>query len=582
MRKSSSTAASSNSTESSGSGTKRYKGIVIHDGFASGKALRKASGFPNIEELQCDSPEEELNRLENALKKAIADLSETLSGLDPDSESHAIFSSHQLMLQDPVLLDEVRNSIQNKYFTADYAWISALKTYYEQWKRAAKGSSMEQRSSDIIDIANRVYRLLNESGEACDSTVGILVTEELSASDALALDPSFVKGVVSEKGNETSHSAILIRAKGIPVVFGIRDLCDSIQNETWIAIDGDFGDVFVGYDSDVDALINEKKALYDKQMEYYASQVKEKPYFSGDEVHLLANVSSVEQIHEAIKQGAQGVGLFRTEFLYLNRSSPPSEDEQFKKYQDAIKAVRGQKLVIRTADFGGDKPISYLKWDSELNPFLGKRGIRYSLSEVSLFKTQLRAILRAAHFGKIDVMFPMISTVDEIIEVKSRLKSIKNELEGEGVQVGEIAIGVMIEVPSAALQISDILNEVDFVSIGTNDLIQYVMATDRTLNTLGELTSSFQPAVLRLIDQVIKACIEQQKQVAICGEMAGDVRMTTLLLAFGLREFSMSADRIPRVKEVIKESTKERVKSLSDSFNRCRTLSDVSDLLTSV
>lgn len=574
-------ASTSNSSNSSESDTKRYSGIVIHDGFASGKALRKASGFPNIEEVRCDSPDYELNKLEKALKKAIVDLDETLSSLDPDSESHAIFSSHQLMLQDPVLLGEVRKSIQNRHFTADYAWISALKTYYEQWKRAAKGSNLEQRSSDILDIANRVYRLLDGSEDACNSTIGILVTEELSASDALALDPSFVKGVVSEKGNETSHSAILIRSKGIPVVFGIRDLCDSIQNETWIAIDGDSGDVFVGYDPDIDASIKEKKSRYDKQMEYYASQVKEKPYFSGEQVHLLANVSSVEQIHDAIKLGAQGVGLFRTEFLYLNRSSPPSEDEQFKKYHEALKAVRGHKLVIRTADFGGDKPISYLKWDSELNPFLGKRGIRYSLSEESLFNTQLRAILRAAHFGKIDVMFPMISTVDEIIDVKSRLKSLKIELENERAQIGEIAIGVMIEVPSAALQISDILKEVDFVSIGTNDLIQYVMAVDRTLDTLGELTSSFQPAVLRLIEQVIKEAVEQHKQVAICGEMAGDVRLTPLLLSFGLREFSMSADRIPRVKEAIKESSKVYVGNLSDSFKRCRTASDVSDLLTS-
>lgn len=542
--------------------------------------MRKASGFPNVAETTCDNPQHEISRLDQALKKAITDLDRTLSELDPNSESHAIFSSHQLMLQDPVLLDQVKVSIRNQNLTADYAWISALKSYYEQWKRAARGSSQEQRTSDIIDIANRVYRLLNNSGESCSSTVGILVTEELSASDALAMDPTFVKGVVSENGNETSHSAILIRSKGIPVVFGVHDLCSSLDDESWISINGETGEVFVGYDSEMEKSINQKKALHDERMAYYATQVHIKPVFGDNVVHLLANVSSVEQIHDAIKQGAQGVGLFRTEFMYLNRASAPSEDEQFKKYRDAIKAVRGQKLVIRTADFGGDKPIFYLKWDSELNPFLGKRGIRYSLDETTILRTQLRALLRAAHFGKIDIMFPMISTLDEVAEIKSRLEASKNELKEEGIEFGEVAIGVMIEVPSAALEVQEILKEVDFVSIGTNDLIQYVMAADRTLDTLGNLTSPLQPSVLKLIKRVIQEARNQGKEVAICGEAAGDVRLTELFLSFGLQDFSMSVERIPRVKEVINKAKKERVDKLTASFDSCRTLSDVQKLLS--
>lgn len=570
-------------TQSSGddpnAGIKRFTGIVIQDGFVSGKALRKASGFPNVPETHCEDPTEEVHRLNEALQKAITDLDHTLSGLDPDSESHAIFSSHKLMLQDPVVLDQVRKSIQNRNHTADYAWISALKTYYEQWKKAARGSSMEQRTSDIIDIANRVYRLLNDSGESCDSTIGILVTEELSASDALALDPSFVKGVVSENGNETSHSAILIRSKGIPVVFGAHDLCTSINDESWITINGDTGEIFVGYDADLEKSINLKKTHHDKRMAYFATQIHVKPMFGVNEVHLLANVSSVDQIHEAIRYGAQGVGLFRTEFLYLNRASAPSEEEQFKKYTEALKAVRGQKLVIRTADFGGDKPISYLKWDSEMNPFLGKRGIRYSLNEIPIFRTQLRAILRASKFGKLDILFPMISTLDEVLEVKLRLELSKKELKNEGIEFGEVAVGVMIEVPSAALEVRDILEEVDFVSIGTNDLIQYVMASDRTLDSLGDLTSPLQPSVLKLIRHVIQEAHRQQKDVAICGESAGDVRLTELFLAFGLRDFSMSHDRIPRVKEVIQKAEKEVVDTLNISFDRCKTINDVQKLL---
>lgn len=562
------------------SGIKRVSGIVIQDGFVSGKALRKASGFPSILETHCEDITKELTRLEDALQKALEDLDNTLSELDPDSESHAIFSSHLLMLKDPVLLDQVRNSIRNQKHTADYAWISALKSYYEQWKRAAKGSSMEQRTSDIIDIANRVYRLLNDSGESCDSTVGILVTEELSASDALALDPTFVKGVVCENGNETSHSAILIRSKGIPVIFGVHGLCSSINDDSWITVNGESGEVFIGYDSDLEKSINQKKAEYDEKMNYYATQVHVKPQFDGNEIRLLANVSSVDQIHDSIKYGAQGVGLFRTEFLYLNRISTPSEDEQFKKYRDALKAVQGHKLVIRTADFGGDKPISYLKWDTELNPFLGKRGIRYSLDEKTILRTQLRAILRAARYGKIDIMFPMISTLDEIFDIKTKVEQYRTELKDEGVEIGEVSLGIMIEVPAAALEVRELLREVDFVSIGTNDLIQYVMASDRTLDTLGELTSPLQPSVLKLIKYVIHEALNQHKEVTICGESAGDVRLTELFLAFGLRDFSMSPDRIPKVKEVIKNVKKNDVDTLSASFNKCRTLSDVQKLIS--
>jgi len=563
------------------SGTRRYSGVIIHDGFVSGKALRKASGFPNVPETQCGDPTEEISKLDQAIQKAITDLDHTLTELDTDSESHAIFSSHQLMLRDPVLIDQVKKTIRNQRYTVDFAWISALKTYYEQWKRAARGSNFEQRSSDIIDIANRVYRLLNESGESCDSTVGILVTEELSASDALALDPTFVKGVVSENGNQTSHSAILIRSKEIPVIFGVHNLCKSINEESWIAINGETGEVFVGYDSDIERSITEKRAKYNEQMAYYSTQVQVKPQFDGKEICLLANVSSVEQILDAMKQGAQGVGLFRTEFLYLNRASAPSEDEQFKKYKDALKSVHGQKLVIRTADFGGDKPISYLKWDTELNPFLGKRGIRYSLDETTILKTQLRAILRAARYGKIDVMFPMISTLEEVIDLKKQVGLYKTELENEGIEIGEVSLGIMIEVPSAALEVRELLKEVDFVSIGTNDLIQYVMASDRTLDSLGELTSPLQPSVLKLIKHVIQEAQSQQKEVAVCGESAGDIRLTELFLAFGLHDFSMSPDRIPRVKEVIQKAQKDEVDKLNSSFNNCRTIGDVKKLLNS-
>jgi phosphoenolpyruvate-protein phosphotransferase (PTS system enzyme I) len=556
-----------------------YRGIVIHDGFAIGLALIKPSGFPEVPDTTCESPELEIERLNNALKKAIGDLNVTLSQLDQNSESYAIFSSHVLMMQDAVLLDGVRKVISKGRKTAEFAWVSELRRYNETWKSAAKGSIMEQRSSDILDIAIRVHRILDHSESDTIATEGILVTQELSASDAMSLDPNYIKGVVSERGNETSHSAILVRSKGIPAVFGIRNLCSNIDKRSWIAIDGETGDVHVGFDPVVEKSIISKIQLHSGQQAYFASQVNVPAIFEGKPVELLANVSSAEQIQKALQSGAIGVGLFRTEFLYTNRIAAPSEEVQYKKYVDAIKSVDGHKIVIRTADFGGDKPISYLKWDIESNPFLGNRGIRYSLSEQTLFRTQLRALIQASAHGDVHVMFPMISTLDEILAAKSALRECKKDLEAKGKTTGTVHIGVMIEVPAAALQIYDILSEVDFVSIGTNDLIQYLMAADRTLDTLGLLTSPFQPAVLKLIRDVIQAANDKDIPVAICGEMAGDIRLTSLLLAFGLREFSMSAERISRVKEVIRNTSSKQTTHLLERFSACKTENDVRELL---
>jgi len=557
-----------------------FTGIVIQGGYASGSVLLKPSGFPSVIEIAALNPQEELHRLHEGILGAVRALDLTLSSMEPDSEEYAIFSAHKLMLADPVLLKEVESLISTSQKTADFAWIQVMRGYYEQWKTTGVGSTMEQRSSDILDVALRVYRELVRETDSIMPRSGILVTKELSASDALTLDPRVVLGVISERGNETSHSAILVRSKGIPVLFGVKNLCDVLQESDWVAMDAEKGLVQVGYSAELEDEIKRKRSAYDQRSAYYARHYDDDALFGSGLVQLLANVSSPLEIPDAMKYGARGVGLFRTEFLYNNRPAAPDEQEQFEYYCEALTYVNGQTLVIRTADFGGDKPIAYLKQESETNPFLGLRGIRYSLREESLIKIQLRALLRASNHGKIDILFPMISTVEEVIRARDMIDLCRSELANEGIKTGVFRVGAMIEVPSAALVIESILMNVDFISIGTNDLIQYVMAADRTQDALRELTSSFQPAVLMLIEHLIKKATDMGKSVAICGEMAGQRELTSLLLAFGLREFSMTSNRIPSIKQRISELDPAQVYSILTKFRNCKTVLEVQQVLT--
>jgi phosphoenolpyruvate-protein phosphotransferase len=572
---------SQTSNESSGETPQRtFTGIVIQGGYACGSVLLKPSGFPVVDEVTALNPEEELHRLHAGILSAVRALDLMLTSMDPDSEEYSIFSAHKLMLADPVLLKEVETLISTSQRTADFAWIQVLRGYYEQWKAAGVGSSMEQRSSDIMDVALRVYRELVRESDSIIPRSGILVTKELSASDALTLDTGVVHGVISERGNETSHSAILVRSKGIPVIFGVKKLCDVLKESDWVAMDAEKGVVQVGYSAELEDEIKVKRSAFDQRSSTYASHYDDEALFGTHLVQLLANVSTPSEIPDALKYGARGVGLFRTEFLYNNRADAPDEQEQFEYYHEALTYVNGQQLVIRTADFGGDKPIAYLNQESETNPFLGLRGIRYSLREESLLKTQIRALLRASNHGKIHILFPMISTVEEVIRARDMIDVCRSELADEGINTGVFEVGAMIEVPSAALVIENILMHVDFISVGTNDLIQYVMAADRTQDALRELTSSYQPAVLKLVEQLIKKATEMGKSVAICGEMAGQPELTSLLLAFGLREFSMTSNRIPSIKQRISELDPAQVDSILTKFINCKTLSDVQQILT--
>ena len=561
---------------------KCYKGIPIREGYAVGPVQKHISVLPPSENNHTNQPEHEIERFQEALEKSRIDLEHLVEKLNSDDVQKKIFQAHILMIQDPVLKNNVINHIKNVSVTAESAWLSVMHDFQQMWEKAGRGSSMENRSSDIVDVGIRVLRILqNETiiEPKFDQKV-ILVTQELTASDAMNLDSNHFFAVLSERGNETSHSAILIRSKGIPAVFGLKNLVDHTSEGHIIAVDAQKGCVYVGCS---DAFIME---IQDKMSDFEQTQLDQSTDIKsdvllpfGEKVELLANVSSIEQIEIALKSGAHGVGLFRTEFLYTQRTTPPSLSEQIEIYQKAISLVNGRKIVFRTADFGGDKPIQYLKFPNEDNPFLGLRGIRYSLQEMYLLDIQLKALLTASESGSISIMFPMVSTVDEIHQILDLVHEIRIELEFNGVKVGKIDLGVMIEVPSAAIHIEEILELVDFVSIGTNDLIQYLMAADRTHNELATIVSGYQPAVLRLIKNVIAAANKAQKSVSICGELAGDRHFTELFIAFGLREFSMSVDRIPAIHKKIASIQSDKISKLLSDFNTCKTRNHVEILL---
>lgn len=557
-------------------------GISVRKGLATGPVYHLDSAFPTHHNQPCEDVSAEVRSFKGAVSTAINDLKAIISNLPNDSEERLIFEAHVLMLQDPVLGNQVTSYIQAKQVTAASAWVKVMSDYQKMWENAGAGSNMQNRSSDIADVTKRILRVLHE--DVADITTipedAVLVTEELSASDALQLDRSRVAAVISERGNDTSHSAILIRSKGIPAIFGVKDACRTLNNSELVVVDADQGLI---HRNCSEPFLDEVRSRIAAQSraKHSAVAASRNPLLAPDHepIRLLANITDPTQISDANEEGADGVGLFRTEFLFFNRSSAPSEEEQFTVYRNAVSASAGQKLVIRTADFGGDKPLSYATIPVESNPFLGLRGIRFSLTERSMLETQLRALLRASISGPIDIMIPMISTVEEVREVRILVTRIKENLNKPNSQMFNYKLGIMIETPAAVNLIEELLREVDFISIGTNDLAQYTMSADRTNSKVAGLASGWQPAVLRAIARTISAARNARKSVSICGEMAGDADFSPLLVAFGLREFSMSPDRIPGVRTSIESLTSAQIEHLMTRFSGCATASDVQALM---
>lgn len=544
-------------------------GVVIKEAF-----VMESEGYriPRHLITEDDIPKE-ISRLEEATMSAwkeIEKLEESVSK-SLGAQIASIFATHKLMLQDRQLTREFSEKIEQNKFSAEYAVTLVLRVYIRKFE-SVDDLYLSARVGDIYDIEKRLLRnLLGEKREELKNLTEevVVVAHDLSPSQIASLDTTKVKGFITDLGSRTSHSAIVARALGIPAVVGLGTATVDIFGGDRVIIDGNRGIVIVRPDEKTVKeyqLIEKDFQVFEKRI---TSELKDLPAITldGREISILGNIEFPRDISASLNQGATGIGLYRTEFLYLNSNDIPTEEEHFNAYSQSIKELGKDKpIVIRTVDLGGDKFFPTHQ-NQELNPFLGCRSIRYCLEHPNVFKAQLKAILRASAFGNVKILFPMISSLQELRKAKDVLTGVKEEMNQKGIAFDEkIEIGIMIEVPSAAIMADALSKEVDFFSLGTNDLIQYTLAVDRNNEKVAHLYSPSHPAILRLLRMTIQAAEENNIKVGICGEMGGEIEYTILLLGLGLREFSVApAMIIPEVKKIIRSVTFERAKEVADT-----------------
>ncbi|REK76941.1 phosphoenolpyruvate--protein phosphotransferase [Paenibacillus paeoniae] len=526
------------------------QGINASPGMAVAPILIYRNSGPVIEEKKITDATAEIERLQAALRETRAELEQLRDSVKAKlgEEKAEIFEGHLMILEDPDLIDAVIESIQNQSVNAEFAVHTASSSFIEVLK-GMDDEYLRERAADVRDVSGKIIdRLcgvtqtdLSQLTEPC-----IIAANDLAPSDTAKLDMNVVKGFITEIGSRTSHSAIMARSLGIPAIVGVGALSDDIETGTLALLDATTGTVTIDPNEQQQHDFTGKKEQYDRQQAELAKWVN-LPTLStdGHRVELAANIGKLEDVQKALDHGAEAIGLFRTEFLYMGRNSLPSEDEQFASYKYVLEKMNGKPVVIRTLDIGGDKELPYMELPKEANPFLGQRALRLCLERPELFRTQLRALLRASSYGNLKIMFPMIAVLSELRDAKALLEEEKAKLLSEGITVSDsIEIGMMVEIPAAAVSADLFAKEVDFFSIGTNDLIQYTMAADRMNETVSYLYQPCNPSVLRLVRMVIEAARKEGKWVGMCGEMAGDESAIPLLLGLGLHEFSMSASSI--------------------------------------
>ncbi len=561
-------------------------GIPASPGIAIGPVAVYRPALPQVQEQQIKDAQAEWERLQAALQTAqreIQALRARAAGQVSDYEA-SIFDAHLLFLQDPALVDATRQRILDHKINAEAAWQGVVDEMVAIY-RALEDAYLQARAADVADVGQRVLRLLLGVTPAAfePAEPSILVAADLTPSDTAQLDASRVLGICTELGGATSHSAILARALGIPAVVGAGPQVSRLADGTTVALDGETGQVWVDPAPDKrGALQAQRDAWLEAQKAARATSQAPAVTRDGHQVEVVANIRGLADAQAALDYGAEGVGLLRTEFLYLDRQTAPSEEEQLAAYRAIAQVMETRPLVIRTLDVGGDKPLPYLDLGQEANPFLGWRAIRLCLDRPDILKTQLRAILRASPERQIKVMFPMVATVTEVRAAKEILAQAQAELRLAGIPFDpKMEVGIMVEVPSAAVVADQLASEVDFISIGTNDLSQYTMAADRTNARVAALADAFQPAVLRLIHQTIQAGHAAGIWVGLCGEMAGDPLATPILLGLGLDEFSMNPPAIPQVKQMIHCLTLAEARALAEQALTLESTDQVRDCVRS-
>jgi phosphoenolpyruvate-protein phosphotransferase (PTS system enzyme I) len=499
-------------------------------------------------------------------------------------EDAAIFRAHRLLLRDPTLISKVKTTILSKQLDAASALQEVLDDYTALLSQIPD-QYIRERMADIRDVAGRILGQLSLQANAptlrADDTV-VIVAAEILPSQALAFDRLQVAGILTETGGTTGHAAILARSLGIPAVSGLRGLMKEVHTNDLLAIDGREGLVYHNPGPEVESAYRKlQREFVNLRNRLIENKDQESISVDGERVELLANVNGPADAEMAVRCGAAGVGLYRTEYLFLTHPTVPSEEEQLAAYRKVIESAPNRTVTIRTLDLGGDKNVPYLHSDREANPFMGWRSIRLSSAYPEFFQTQLRAILRAGVYGKVSLMFPMISTLEEVQRLKRVVQRTREKLEQEGIEhTDAMPLGIMIEVPAAALAIEDLLTEVDFVSIGSNDLIQYLMAADRDNPKVAHLCEPFNPVVLRLLAGVIEACNRHKKPVTLCGEMAGSPRCFLPLFGMGLKKYSMSPGFVPSIKELVRRTNRLVADEIARRVCSMKTVGEVRGFLT--
>lgn len=530
--------------------------------------------------ITADEAVAEISALEAAVQLTIDQLKaiENHARETMGKDEAAIFEAHGLIVQDPALSDSIKGLIKDGLNSAAAATEQTINTFADMFL-AMEDSYMRERGADIKDIGDRLMRnLLGMSPCGLSHLTGevILVADDLTPSDTAALDKNIVKGLVTASGGPTSHAAIMARTLEIPAVMGLGDISKFESGEKAV-VKGTDGEVLLHVsDADFEKYAAEAKAYREHLQVLKESAALPAVTKDGKEILLFGNIGKAEDASHACHLGAEGIGLFRTEFLYMKNDELPSEDMQFEVYKKAVGRLGGRPVIIRTMDIGGDKELKCLQLPKEMNPFLGYRAIRISLDRTDIFKTQIRAILRASAFGEAQIMYPMIASVEEIKAANAVVETAKEELRAEGIAFNEdIQIGIMVEIPAVAVAAELFTPHVDFFSIGTNDLCQYTLAVDRMNENIGHLYQPLHPAVLRLIKHTIWASHEAKQITGMCGEMAGDPVATMILLGLGLDEFSMSASAIPVVKNIVRSVTIEECKAVAEKALTMSTATEI-------
>ena len=535
-----------------------YKGTGASPGIALGKALVIEHSELVIEKKTIENIDEEIQKLESAVKVSKEELTKVKEKALAELGEHEaeIFEAHLLVLEDPELIGSAISKIRDEKVNADYA-LNEIKEMFVAMFESMDNEYMRERAADIKDVTNRVLRhilgikVVDLAG--LDEEV-VLIAHDLTPSDTATMNKNMVLGFLTDIGGRTSHTAIMARTLEIAAVVGLNDITKKVKDGDYTVFNGDTGEVIVNPDEETKAKytsLKEEFEEYSKSLELLKGQASITT--DGRHVELAGNIGSPNDVEGLIKNDAEGVGLYRTEFLYMDKEdSFPTEEEQYEAYKAVLEGMNNKPIVIRTLDIGGDKELPYFEMEAEMNPFLGYRAIRLCLDRKDIFKTQLRALYRASVHGKLRIMFPMISSLEELLDAKEVIKEVLKELDAENIAYSnDVEVGMMIEIPSAAV-ISDVLaKHVDFFSIGTNDLIQYTCAVDRMNQKISHLYNQFNPAVLRLIKMVIDNAHKEGKWVGMCGESAGDQRMIPILLGFGLDEFSMSPISILPARKLI-------------------------------